>query len=125
MNRYLITFFIFIASFNVKADCINAEGSEVTFNGVISKETYAGPPNYESIAGGDVAETYWFVTIPSSLCVVGKDRGVLKFQLFFEPGSGPQLEEGAKYSVSGVTFMGISGHHHTPVLIEVSSLVRS
>ena len=35
-------------------DCLSYQPAAVTLKGVIARETFAGPPNYESIKDGDV-----------------------------------------------------------------------
>lgn len=93
--------------------CYEVEGEKVEFKGNIQKETFAGPPNYESIEKGDMPETYWVLETKAH-CFKGiKEQS--KFQLLVKPGV---IKESGTYKVVGVTMQAISGHHHTPVLIE-------
>ena len=41
----------------------------IEVQGVLTSETFPGPPNYASISEGDRPETYFFVTLRSPLCV--------------------------------------------------------
>jgi hypothetical protein len=43
------------------ADCLSYS-ENISLEGVLSQQTFAGPPNYESIATGDRKETYLFIT---------------------------------------------------------------
>jgi hypothetical protein len=113
-------------SFPSIAECINLEGSELDITGAVSKEVFPGPPNYESISAGDKAETYWFITVQEDICVNDSDiQKINKFQLFFEPSnsSSKVLIEAKSYNINGISFMGVSGHHRTSVLIEVTNVV--
>jgi len=118
----IIVGIVFFSSI-VSADCIKSEGSVLKVVGNISKETFPGPPNYEDISNGDFPETYWFINLDQPICVVGESQTVDRFQLFFKSGSTITLEEKQRFEIGGITFMGISGHHHTDILIEVSSVV--
>jgi hypothetical protein len=80
--------------------CVSYEPEAVKLSGVIKEHTFAGPPNYESVAKGDV-----------QLLLPRKQYG--KSLL------------GRKVVVRGTLFRGHTGHHHTKVLLTVIGITRS
>ena len=115
------------------ANCLK-DGQDVTFTGGISRETFPGPPNYESIDDGDEPETYWILTVATPNCVVAESieggelyeaaRSTSRFQLVL---TGKEYENqaslvGNRALVSGQLFVGHTGHHHTKALIDVREI---
>lgn len=116
------------------AECLK-DGEKVAFTGKISRETFPGPPNYESIDDGDTPETYWILTINTPRCVVAESiedgslykvaKSTTRFQLAFED---PTVYKQQKTlveknaTVTGQLFAGHTGHHHTKALISVKSI---
>jgi hypothetical protein len=111
------------------AECV-VENDEIAVIGALSRETFAGPPNYESVHKGDQAETYWILTIrdPIAFCTVAATNGkpptlgsVNRFQLVLnEDQRGVTQSLIARYAVvRGRIFVGHASHHHTSALIEV------
>lgn len=135
--RILLSFILVVVLLSpvlALSECLK-DGENVAFTGKISRETFPGPPNYESIDDGDTPETYWILTINSPKCVVAEsiDDGSLyevaksttRFQLAFDdPAIYKQqktlVEKNA--SVTGQLFVGHTGHHHTKALISVKSI---
>jgi hypothetical protein len=114
------------------AGCI-IENDEIDVIGRLSRETFAGPPNYESVHKGDKAETYWILTVlePITLCPLASADGrphtigsVNRFQLVFNEGQGGLTRALiARHAwVRGRVFMGHRGHQHMAALIEVTEL---
>jgi hypothetical protein len=116
------------------AECLK-DGENVSFTGKISRETFPGPPNYESIDNGDTPETFWILTITSPRCVVAESmengslyevaKSTTRFQLAFEDSTVYKqqkklVEKNA--TVTGQLFVGDNGHHHTKALISVKSI---
>jgi hypothetical protein len=114
------------------AECV-VENDEVSVVGSLSRETFAGPPNYESVDRGDKAETVWILTLrePLTLCPVAARNGeahtlgsINRFQLVIY-GEQRGLKQAliARYaSIRGRIFLRHTGHHHTAALIEVAEL---
>jgi hypothetical protein len=112
--------------------CVTEE-DEIVAIGELSRETFAGPPNYESIQKGDAAETYWILTVrpPVTFCPLADAKGrphpigsVSRFQLVVAPDH-PGLRQAliARYAVvRGRIFVAHTGHHHTAALIQVAEL---
>ena len=114
-------------------DCLSYEPAAVTLKGKISRETFAGRPNYESIKEGDEPETYWILHLSKSICVNGDEsmpngenpeKKVSDIQL------GLDEEQYARYKdlldkeviVIGSLSHAITGHHHTNVLLKVAEI---
>jgi uncharacterized protein YecT (DUF1311 family) len=111
------------------------DGDVVTLAGRVSRETFPGPPNYESIADGDAPETYWILTLASPNCfavgsmVEGSTAAVPtpvdRFQLVFAGDRDYQTYAGAVGSAvvaTGELFERHTGHHHTAALLTVKNL---
>ena len=133
VSKIIILFAMFLSVFS-SAECLK-DGQDVTFTGTVSRETFPGPPNYESIDDGDTPETYWILTIRTPQCVTAEfmesdapyevAKSTKRFQLAFEDASIYKsqknlVENGA--IVEGQLFAGYSGHHHTKALILVKSI---
>ncbi len=116
------------------AECLK-DGQEVTFTGTVSRETFPGPPNYESIDDGDTPETCWILTISTPQCVTTESmedgaldevaKSITRFQLVFEDASIYNSQKdlvGNAAVVDGQLFVGVSGHHHTKALVSVKSI---
>jgi hypothetical protein len=115
------------------AACVGEE-DEIVVYGELSRQTFAGPPNYESVTRGDKAETYWILTVrgnPVTFCPLANGNGkpgtlgsVNRFQLAIDENQ-PALRQAliARYAlVRGRIFVAHSGHHHTAALIRVAEL---
>ena len=108
--------------------CLTYEPDTVVLKGTIRRHTFAGPPNYESIAKGDLAETVWLLHLTQPICVSAssdweKETGVSKLQLVFANSS--QYDKALlnrKVDVTGTLYHQHTGHHHTKVLITVGSI---
>jgi uncharacterized protein len=111
------------------------DGDVVTLAGRVSRETFPGPPNYESIADGDAPETCWILTLASPRCfAVGSmmtdvtaavPTPVNRFQLVFTGDRDYQTHRGAVGSdvvATGELFERHTGHHHTAALLTVKNL---
>lgn len=121
MHRHILAITVFLFSSFARAECVDASDSYIRVEGVVGREIFAGPPNYEDITKGDNIETFWFITSFAAICVSGLDESISKFQLIFRDKYPALFKTESVYVVKGITLEGISGHHHTPVLIEVSS----
>lgn len=113
--------------------CLSYEPTVVALHGVLTRETFPGPPNYESIRKGDRAETSWLLKLDSPICV-NEDKSdpdlnpgrknVRKVQLVLNPEGYEKYKAllGKKVVASGTLFGAHTGHHHTPVLLTVADL---
>lgn len=51
--------------------CLPYAPAEATISGTLGAETYAGPPNYDSIEHGDLPQTAFFLALDKPVCVSG------------------------------------------------------
>jgi hypothetical protein len=121
---------VFLSSAAQAEQCLSYSGA-VEIVGKLSRHTFAEQPGYESIANGDAAATYFFVSPIKSLCVVEgiaddnepSENNITRVQLVFPTGTSvnsfnslrPLL--GNNIKCVGNLFHSISGHHHSPVLL--------
>lgn len=119
-------------SFNASAQrqpCLNYETEVVQLIGTITKKTFPGPPNYRSIRSGDKPETYWVLQLPDTVCTQATgdndaEDAVTQLQLIL---TGKQYAlykkfVGRRVKVTGKLSHAMTGHHHTPVLMEVTEI---
>ncbi len=112
------------------APCLRYGSGEVTIQGELSRRTFPGPPNYESVAAGDSAETAILVTLASPVCVTPDSASASPDDVFENDVHEIQLAvaadsvwrqlgqvRGQRVAVTGTLFHAISGHHHTRVLL--------
>jgi hypothetical protein len=57
-------------------DCLKFSPVEVQLSGRLEARTYAGPPNYESVAAGDRSERAFILVLPEPVCVVADAKSV-------------------------------------------------
>jgi hypothetical protein len=112
---------------SLAAQCLGYD-HEVTLVGTLARKTYPEQPNYESIANGDAAASYFFISPLTAFCVSpGRDEGspgvarVAEVQLMFsgETDSFGRLRPilGKKVVCRGNLWPQQTGHHHSPVLL--------
>ncbi len=107
--------------------CLPPEPASVTLTGVLARETFPGPPNFDSIADGDAAETYFMLRLDQPICLSEiPDTSVPMIQLVFLGNATSSYEDlqasiGQHLNCRGTLFAWQTGHHHTPILLTVSS----
>jgi ankyrin repeat protein len=126
------------AAGRANSDCLMYEPQVSILHGVIKKKTRPGPPNYDSIADGDRAETHWYLQLQKPICMqAGSDSSgferelsdVAEIQLVF-------MDHDRSYDwhrhllgrfveAKGTLFGAHTGHHRTPVLLTVASLTSA
>jgi hypothetical protein len=123
----------FSSNEKLSQDCLSYESATVTLKGEISRKTFAGRSNYESIKEGDEPETYWILHLTKPNCVNGdksmpngesSENNVSDIQLVLDVEQYTQYKDllGKQVIVSGKLFHAISGHHHTNVLLKVAEI---
>jgi hypothetical protein len=113
--------------------CFNYEPDAVTLSGTIKPRTFAGAPNYESVAKGDAREDVWLLELRKPICVAAKgdseaENDVTEVQLVFSEGQ-KQYDRyrslrGRRVTVIGTLFHAETGHHHTKILLTVTDISR-
>lgn len=112
--------------------CLPYGPSVVNLEGVIRRQTFAGPPNFESVKSGDKPETYWVLHLSRPVCVGGDTASdgdepegeVSNIQLILSAEQ-YEAEKGLlnkHVAVRGRLIHAMSGHHHTKVLEEVAAI---
>jgi hypothetical protein len=115
------------------AQCL-CYSNPVALQGVLSRRTFPEQPNYENIANGDAKASYFFLSPSKPFCV---DQGnavdgsepaeprVTAVQLVLPDGAvsyqrlRPYL--GKVVICDGNFFHAITGHHHSPVLLDAAT----
>ena len=112
-----------------RQECLAYEPAVVQLIGTINKQTFPGPPNYASIRKGDKPETYWVLHLPDSVCMQPSGDNdsvdaVTDFQLILTQKQYALYRKflGRRVNVSGKLSQATTGHHHTPVLMEVTGI---
>ena len=122
-----------VAQARPAAGCLSYEPAVVTLNGILIRETFPGPPNYESVPQGDKPETYWLLDLARPVCV-NEDKGepdlnpmqkaVRRVQLVLDPKAYERHKGlfGKRVVATGTLFGAFTAHHHSPVLLTVRTL---
>jgi len=114
--------------------CYADEPTTITVSGTLTEETFAGPPNYKSIAEGDEPERMFVLLFNSHICTTGsKDpdstdvphADVDKTQLVFLDDAWNMYKVlrpylGKQVQCTGQLFDSLTGGQFTPVLLKVS-----
>lgn len=108
------------------------EPAVVELRGRLETRVYPGPPNYESVKKGDIAETIWLAQLPTPIKVLddGKDPtsfnetegNIKEVQLVIYQRKNEQTLEplvGKTFRFTGTLFHAHTGHHHLKILMEV------
>ena len=115
------------------ARCLTYEPSQITLAGSLEQRSVAGPPNYRSIARGDLPQTIYVLVLDAEICVSGNPasvqnrRGhanVSEIQLVVPPSRAKRLA-GKRVVVTGGLSAGQGGQHRTPVVLTVKGLRAS
>ena len=115
----------------VKAACLPFEPQTVELTGVAESRMFPGPPNYESIAHDDQPEYAIILELRKKTCFSGKHRdGALTEPLWVDKihivnlkGKKPIAPKDLSkiLRVRGRAFVAATGHHRTPVLLDLES----
>ena len=109
---------------SITEHCKSAADSKAVFSGTLTKRTYPGRPNYESIENGDEAELVYVLRLLNKTCIM------------FEGHSSEYIDEvqvinhrvdisgflSQDVSLHGESFEAHTGHHHTRVILSLSAL---
>lgn len=107
------------------------EPEKVILTGRVVAKTFYGPPNYGETPKIDGRERQYILVLDSAVDVIGSksetldepERGVKELTLIAMASLEPFL--GKHVKVDGTLFHAVSAHHHTKVLIMVSSIKRA
>lgn len=121
-----------IVSALVNISCLKYEPAMVTLIGVLDSKVYPGEPNFVSIDAGDEPETSYFIVLKPPICTITREESwmlgherISEVQLAVSKSQLDQLEAnmGKVVTINGTLFEAFDNHHHTPVLMDVKSLV--
>jgi len=131
----LVTLFIAIAwspsSPTADSPCLAYEPDTVSITGVLTRKTFPGPPNYESVKQGDAPETGFYLVPGSAICMVASSDsdsnniamdGVRLVQLVLDEAGYARLRPklGQQVTLQGTLFAEFTGYHHAPLLLRVT-----
>ena len=128
----LSTLLIAFASNSVAKDkCLRYDEEIRGLRGTLQIRVYFGPPNYGENPNTDSREAQAVLFLDKTICTV-KDDGsdntdqVNQFEITLIPSQTVQLSSlaGKKVIVSGKLFGAHTGHHHTPLLLSLSSITQ-
>ncbi len=115
-----------------ESPCYYYESDTVNLTGKMVRDTFPGPPNYESIKEGDAMEVYWVLQLQKPICMnaVADDytnvdrQNVTQLQMVVGDGMYKKYRNllYKTVTVKGTLFGAQTGHHHTDVLITVISI---
>ena len=114
-----------------EAACLHYEGIPVVLEGQISLRTFFGPPNYGEYPMTDSQEIQAIVHLQEAICVSADPADDARAEanqsdVTLVPLRGENLNvfDGQTIAVRGKLFHANTGHHHTPVLIQVERIQR-
>ena len=119
-------------SLSASEPCLKYEPEIVELVGTMKRHIFPGPPNFESVKGGDRAEKYWVLHLSKPICVASvepdshginvPETNVRQLQLNQVDYKGGKHLLGKRVKVKGRLVHAITGHHHTNVMLEVLSV---
>ena len=105
--------------------CLRYEPDTVAIAGILTRKTFPGRPNYESVKEGDEPETGFFLEVPVSPDSADDNNGSLHdirlVQLVLDSAGYARLNPrlGRQVTLRGTLFAAFTGHHHAPLLLRV------
>jgi hypothetical protein len=132
MTLLLLIFLITTEPAPVAQTCLTYEPDTVSLKGTIKRRTFAGPPNYESVAKGDQPERMWVLRLARPICVAAsgdrkEEKNVSDLQLVFAGAEDYRRYRsfvGRRVTVNGTLFPAQTGHHYTRVLLTVTRISK-
>jgi hypothetical protein len=126
----LIAGALIVFSVNAAAQCLDYEPSAVALSGTIVRQTFPGPPNYESVARGDTPERVWILRLARPVCVNVADHydihevGIKQFQLVLKPEFYRRFSHlvGKSATATGTLYHAYNGHHYKKLLLIVTEI---
>lgn len=136
-HRLLLLLLFFISfSANASNQVVSFEPAQITLKGDIIMLTFPGPPEFESIKKGDMAEKGPYLILSNPVDVQSPptqmsnhtetdetQKNVKLIQLVvFNKNDWKRIKQGNKVLVTGTLFSAITGHHHARVLLKVKKI---
>lgn len=110
------------------AGCLKYSPDTVSISGSLVRLSFPGPPNYQSVASGDSAETGFYLILNQPVCTEGDSlsaeaypqAAVDTIQVALDSAGyrdwAPSI--GQVVTMSGTLRARVSGHHHAPLLLD-------
>lgn len=112
--------------------CIDLDDqSEITLQGKLTTQLFAGPPNYESIAAGDAEERAFILELPHRICIEDSEGFAdpnVRFDRVHVTGDSEEdtailrSAVGRNVAVTGEGMGAHTGHHRAPLVIFVREI---
>jgi hypothetical protein len=128
-------FFLVASGHTGKRRVLHYGTEKVTLTGKVVSRTFYGPPNYGENPRTDSRESQYVLLLDSAIDVVASkddlltrtERRVTKVTLVVSDFDAHPVKPllGQRVEVEGTLFHAHTGHHHTKVLIEVSSIRKA
>jgi len=106
-------------------------GVPVTLSGAVVLKTFFGPPNYGENPESDARETQGLLELATPVCVdkssnVEDEREVNQQLVTLVPMNDMNLKHyaGLNVTIRGSLFHAITGHNHTVLLLEMTSIAE-
>jgi hypothetical protein len=115
--KYLLAALASLCAFTAQASCLNYGPASLT--GRVVRQTYAGPPDYESTTRGDRPVVYYGLQLDYTLCIADSTvvgRGTRELQLEWSAGD-PAALLGKKVTVTGELIRGGARHDKRDVIV--------
>lgn len=115
--KYFIAAVASLLAFATHASCMSYGPASLT--GRVVRQTYAGPPDYESTTRGDRPVVYYVLQLDSTLCIADSQvvgRGTRELQLEWSGGD-PASLLGKKVRVTGDLVRGEARHDRRFVIV--------
>ena len=111
--------------------CLRYDDSTVTLSGTVFSRIYFGPPNYGEHPESDAREGAWLLLLDAPICVTGSSHPevdnnspesnqiLIHLAAVHVDLTSLQRAGGKRATVRGSLFHALTGHHRTPVLMDV------
>ena len=112
--------------------CLRYEPDTVAIAGVLTRRTFPGRPNYESVKEGDEPETGFYLEAPLPVCTTaspdsandnnGSLHDIRLIQPVLDSAGYARLKPrlGRQVTLRGTLVAAFTGHHHAPLLMRVT-----
>jgi len=111
--------------------CLHYDGEPVTLTGKVTLQTFYGPPNYGENPDTDSRETQALLVLAKPICVDAnpsnyeeEEKNQVKVTLVPPGGMDLGTYAGKKVTFYGTLFHANTGHHRTPVLLQVNGIKK-
>jgi hypothetical protein len=115
--RYLLAALACLGAFATQAACVDY--GPISLKGRVVRQTYAGPPDYESVTKGDQPIVFYLLQLDYTLCINDSQvlgRATREVQLEWRAGD-PASLLGKQITVTGELIRGGARHDKRDVIV--------